>query len=778
MPAASEDGQAHTRPLFREAVVRHSKDGEVLRVPRRFGPRSVARALVGVVGDTTQEMTHLLRRRRSPRVPFVPQVELTDCGAACLGMVLGSYGIASDQQSLRSALGAKRDGVSARRILAVARENGLPGRGVRMEPADFAFIPCPAILHWGMTHFVVLESARRDSITVVDPMSGVRRMSYAEVDRSFTGVALVFEEPPEVNAAAAKPIKTPWRMLTGLLRPRRGWAAVIALSFTLQLIGLLVPFAIKVTTDGIVPDHDRASAEFLVFAVVPFAIALMIVDVGRAMLLTALQAQADYSLVTRLTDHLLHLPFPFFQTRSAGDLLMRVRSTSVVREIVSTSAVTAILDGSLATLALVTAALVDWRSALVAAVVATLQVGVLLVTWRPLTSIARDGLDAQARSHGLLMELLSGVETVKLTGTEDEASRRWANRVSEELNLEIRRGQMHGVSRAAVVALRTAAPFAVLSYGAHRVLDDTMSLGTLFALMALTTMFLTSSAEVASTALRFSLLDSYLQRMADVFTTPRDKEGLPPLEIQGDQFEVVVDRVSHAFSTGGQQVLEDISLVIASGTSLGVAGPSGSGKSTLAMLVAGLFGPMSGRVLYNNCDLARFDARATRAEVGVVSQQAYVFAGSIRENITLGDLSFTDSEIEEAARAACLHDEIVVMPMGYDTVVADGGSTISGGQRQRLAIARALLRQPKLLVLDEATSALDGPTEGRILRHVRAVGTTCVIVAHRLTTIEHCDVIAVLDGGRLAEVGEYHDLSRRGGLFSNLLAGSCDNEDS
>jgi ATP-binding cassette, subfamily B, bacterial len=366
------------------------------------------------------------------------------------------------------------------------------------------------------------------------------------------------------------------------------------------------------------------------------------------------------------------------------------------------------------------------------------------------------------------MEILAGVETLKIAGATRRSAESWSNVFAREVNVEVRRGNLDAVSDALISALRTTAPIIVLIYGTYRMLDGSMTIGRLLAVVALAASFLAPVASLVTTVLRFSVLYGYLQRMQDILATPREQDlgHVEPL----DDFRgrVVVSHVSHRYGETSPLVLEDVSLTVEPGMAVGIVGQSGSGKSTLAMIVAGLHVPAVGRVLFDGKDLAVTDLDSMRNRIAVVSQQSYVFAGTIRSNITLGDDDVPMGAVIAAAKAARIHDEIVAMPMAYDTVVSDGGATISGGQRQRLALARTFLREPVLLVLDEATSALDSVLEAEIFANIRARGITRIVVAHRLSTVADTDVILVMDRGRVVEVGDHRTLIERGGRYAEL----------
>ena len=741
--------------------------GQPLDLPQRAVVRSLVKTLLRAAGRVVAGLLQLTGQRRRG-VQFVPQIELADCGAACLAMVLSHHDVEVDLARLRAMTGANRDGVTGRAIVTAARSLGLRARGVRTDVAGLAQLPTPAILHWNLNHFVVLESqGRKGSLVVVDPAIGRHEVGAEQASRSFTGVALVFEGV-DVDSPESVRNFSPWRLLSGLTRPRRRWVFVLALSLLLQLVALAIPLSTRVIVDRAIPNQDYSILRLLALGAIPLLLLLAVLSAVRSGALVVLQAQLDYSLVTRLTSHLLDLPYAFFQARSSGDLLMRLRSSSVVREIFTNTTLSGLLDGTMVLVALTYIVVVDWRVGVLVAVLAVLQVFVLLAAWSPYRSLAAEKLEAQARSHGVLMEVLSGIETLKIAGAARRSAENWSNFFAREVNVEIRRGSLDAVSDALVSALRTTAPIVVLIYGTYRLLDGSMTIGTLLAVVALTSAFLAPVASLVTTMLRFSVLYGYLQRIQDILATPREQDlgHRTPLERFGGH--VVVDRVSHRYGTTSPLVVEDVSLTIEPGAAVGIVGPSGSGKSTLAMIVAGLHVPSGGRVLYDGQDLAETDLDTVRRRIAVVSQQSYIFAGTIRSNITLGDADIPREAVVAAAKAACIHDEVVAMPMAYDTIVADGGATVSGGQRQRIALARTFVHEPVLLVLDEATSALDSVVEAKIFANVRARGITRFVVAHRLSTVADSDMIVVMDHGRAVEVGDHRSLLERGGRYTEL----------
>jgi ABC-type bacteriocin/lantibiotic exporter with double-glycine peptidase domain len=380
-----------------------------------------------------------------------------------------------------------------------------------------------------------------------------------------------------------------------------------------------------------------------------------------------------------------------------------------------------------------------------------------------------ESLAAEARSQSYAYEMFSAVETLKAAGAERRAVAHWSNLFVTELNVSLRRGRLAAVVDAATSGLRLAAPIAVLLLGAHLVADGRLSLGTMLALAALATAFLEPLATLVATTLQLQLLGSYLGRLDDVFNTPTETAGRdlsPAPELAG---AVRAERLTFAYSRHVPPAVDGVDLDVQPGQVVAIVGRSGSGKSTLGRLLLGLYPPTSGRVLLDGIDLTTLDPRSVRSQVGVVTQDPYIFGLSIRDNVSLGDPSLPLERLQAAAELAGIAADIESMPMGWDTQLVDAGASLSGGQRQRLALARALANQPRILLLDEATSSLDTVTEAQVQANLAALGCTVIVIAHRLATVVDADQIVVMDSGRVVEVGDHRGLVAADGTYAQLV---------
>jgi ATP-binding cassette subfamily B protein len=380
-----------------------------------------------------------------------------------------------------------------------------------------------------------------------------------------------------------------------------------------------------------------------------------------------------------------------------------------------------------------------------------------------------ESLQVESKAQSYTYQLLAGIETLKAAGAEQRAAGHWEALYVDQVNVALARGRLTATVSSVMGTLQMGSPLVVLVYGTYQVLQGQLSLGAMLAAAALATGFLEPLAGLVATGLEVQLTRSYMERINDVLDTPREQEGetvAPARHLAG---HVRAEALSFAYGSLAPPVVRDVSLEVMPGQRLGIAGRSGSGKSTLAKLLLGFYRPSSGRILFDGRELAELEVHSLRRQLGIVTQRPYLFGSSIRENIALADPDIPLEAVVEAATLACIHDEIVAMPMGYDTLLLDGGASLSGGQQQRIALARAVVHRPAILLLDEATSDLDTVTERSVLEHLDSLGCTTIVIAHRMSTIRNADLVLVMDQGRVVERGTHDELIASPGAYRQLV---------
>lgn len=720
----------------------------------------------------------LAERLRLRRVPVVRQLSALECGAACLSMILSYHGRRTRLAELREKLGIGRDGATALAIARAARAEGLRVRAYSLAPGDFKHVQLPAIVHWEFNHFVVVERWTPGKVQIVDPAIGRRHLTAEEFDEGFTGVVMMFE--PGVHFQAGSSTSRPlWRryLLKYILQTPGLLLQIIAASLALQVLGLALPVFTKVVVDFILPGRLNDVLTLAGIGMALLVLSQAVTSYLRAAILIYMQTRLDSRMMLDFFEHLLALPFDFFQQRSSGDLLMRLSSNSVIRELLTSQTLSVILDGSLVLVYLCIILSQAPAFGLIVLSIGTLQVTLLLLTTRRVQRLMQRDLSAQAESQSYLVEALTRIETLKASGAEDRALEHWSNLFFNQLNISLQRMHLSTVIETCMTTLRIFSPILLLWFGAHRVLAGTMSLGTMLALNALAGAFLTPLSSLISNGQRLQLVGSHLDRIADVLEAEaeQDPAGVEPApKLTG---RVELNEVDFRYAPDAPLVLKKISLSIEPGQKVALVGRTGSGKSTLGKLLLGLYTPSGGEILYDGLPLQTLNYRSLRSQFGVVLQESLLFSGSIRQNIAFNDPSLSLERVVEAARLAVIHDEIMQMPMEYETLVSEGSAGLAGGQCQRLALARALAHDPALLLLDEATSHLDVVTERQVDQNLSGVSCTRIVIAHRLSTIRNSDLILVLDQGQIVERGSHQTLLAEGGHYADLVRTQLDVEE-
>jgi ABC-type bacteriocin/lantibiotic exporter with double-glycine peptidase domain len=761
------NGQEEKKSLRSYEQSYDSEDLEITEKLKKIVPSALTHPKTQHASSTQHEGVHKKHRRR---VPVLLQMNVVECGATCLAMILGYYGRETSISEIRERYGIGRDGLLALDIARVARSYGLRVRAISLPENDFRFVSLPAIVHWEFNHFLIVERWSPHAVDVVDPASGRRRMTAREFSAGFTGVVLMLESGLRFDRHTEAPRIT---LRTYLIRYFKQsptiFLQILVATFLLELFGLALPLLTSVLVNQVIPTGMTNMMSMLGIGLLIVLLAQLVITLLRETLLVYLQARIDTTLMVNFFEHLLMLPHRFFQLRSSGDILARINSNTVIRDLISNQFISTLLDGGLIIGYL---AILLWLSPLFAGLtlaIGLLQVALLLLSTPLIRAFSRSELASIGKTQGYVAEMLKGMETLKAAGAEQRAFERWSNLFFGQLNISLRQEYLSATVRTFITILNTFSPMLLLWVGTIQVLDGHMQMGTMLALNMVASTFLGPLASLVSSAQQLQLAHAHLERIADVLEAETEQDvrkvQLPP-QLSG---QIDLEHVSFRYDEQSPHILNDISVHIQAGQKVAIVGKTGSGKSTLGKLLLGFYQPSEGEIRYDGLSLRDLNYQAVRAQFGVVMQDALIFSGSIRQNITFNQPTMSAERMVEAVQAAALQKDILGMPMGYETFVSEGGSALSGGQRQRLALARALASNPAILLLDEATSALDVETERVIERNLNQLSCTQVIIAHRLSTIRNADLILVLDQGKLVECGSHQQLLAKQSYYARLI---------
>ena len=715
--------------------------------------------------------------KRKIATPVLLQMHASECGAACLGSVLGYFGRWVPLTELRKKCEVSRDGSSAASIVRASRHYGLECNGLSIRAGQLKKLELPLILFWQFSHFVVLEGFDANSFYLNDPSTGRRKLSTEEFNQGFSGIALQFKRGPDFSPGGKQPgllgtfgalFAGSWSMITG----------IIVCGLMLTLLALVVPFSLSIFVDDVLENHGNLDR--LVAALLGGGVLVYILSLLKQRFLKRLSVRISVIGRTRGLSRLLRFPLEFFQHRLVGDLTDRVSSMDRIAKNLTDEFIVLIIDIAMSVVLLIAMLTYDVLLALIVVLLAVLH-GMLAHILNAARAVRSQ---AMRREQGLLigvgMQMLSHADNLRMTGADDRFFSRWSGQQARELQARQLYSELGSVNTALpglVAALRSAA---VLGVGGGLVMNGAMTLGTLAGFYILAEMFLAPIGRFLEFADKRQALATDLQRLDDISKTAEhpvfgrrspEPESIATfngrLQLAG---RLELRDVTFGFNKSRPALLKALNLVIKPGQRVAVVGPSGSGKSTLARLAAGVYQPWSGEILFDGHLRDEIPEGVLRQSVSMVDQESVLFSASLRDNLTLWNPAVPDEAIFAATRDARIHDEILIRPHGYSTLVEEGGVNFSGGQRQRLEIARALVGNPTVLILDEATSSLDAATEEDVDDALRRRGVTCLIVAHRLSTVRDCDEIIVLDKGVEVQRGTHEELiADRDGTYYKLV---------
>ena len=705
-------------------------------------------------------------------------MESVECGAAALAMVLGYYGRFVPLEELRAVCGVSRDGAKASSVVAAARHYGLVARGLQAETSVLREMQLPAIIFWAFQHFLVVESIGKrwgkQRVRINDPASGPRWVDLAEFDSGFTGIVLTFEPGPDFTRGGHR-TRVTQALLSRRISTGRALPLVLLASLLLVVPGLITPAFYGFFVDRVLPSASSGYLGPLLGAMAAAAATTLLLTSVQLHYLLRIELRTSMVSSARFFRHLLRLPIDFYMQRQPAEVSKRVSANDTVAEILSRDLATTVVNLILVVFYAGLLVHYDLILGLVGVGMAALNIVVL----RQVARVRTDAVAALRADRGKLMtatfNTLNLIETVKATGAEPDAFARWAGFQAKVITGKQRLGTPTALLTAVPPLLAAADSGLVLLFGGLRAVDGTISIGILLAFQTLLSRMSLPVTQLTDLGERLQDITADLNRLSDVEQYPVasvfTRELAPGAAADTARLEgrLEFDKVTFGYTPLGPPVISELSFSVVPGSRIAVVGGSGSGKSTVGRLTVGLFEPWSGEILLDGRPRADLSRAVVASSVAYVDQDPCLFDGTVRDNLTLWDDATPDDAVVAALRDAELFNMITARPGGVNSLVAEGGRNFSGGQRQRLELARALVGNPSLLVLDEATSALDPETERIITDNLRRRGCASLVIAHRLSTIRDADEILVLSKGKVVERGRHRELMELDGHYAALL---------
>ncbi|EKM4143027.1 peptidase domain-containing ABC transporter [Escherichia coli] len=687
-----------------------------------------------------RQIINLLDLRWQRRVPVIHQTETAECGLACLAMICGHFGKNIDLIYLRRKFNLSARGATLAGINGIAEQLGMATRALSLELDELRVLKTPCILHWDFSHFVVLVSVKRNRYVLHDPARGIRYISREEMSRYFTGVALEVWPGSEFQSETLQTRISLRSLINSIYGIKRTLAKIFCLSVVIEAINLLMPVGTQLVMDHAIPAGDRGLLTLISAALMFFILLKAATSTLRAWSSLVMSTLINVQWQSGLFDHLLRLPLAFFERRKLGDIQSRFDSLDTLRTTFTTSVIGFIMDSIMVVGVFVMMLLYGGYLTWIVLCFTTIYIFIRLVTYGNYRQISEECLVREARAASYFMETLYGIATVKIQGMVGIRGAHWLNMKIDAINSGIKLTRMDLLFGGINTFVTACDQIVILWLGAGLVIDNQMTIGMFVAFSSFRGQFSERVASLTSFLLQLRIMSLHNERIADIALHEKE-EKKPEIEIVAHMGPISLETngLSYRYDSQSAPIFSALSLSVAPGESVAITGASGAGKTTLMKVLCGLFEPDSGRVLINGIDIRQIGINNYHRMIACVMQDDRLFSGSIRENICGFAEEMDEEWMVECARASHIHDVIMNMPMGYETLIGELGEGLSGGQKQRIFIARALYRKPGILFMDEATSALDSESEHFVNVAIKNMNITRVIIAHRETTLRTVD---------------------------------------
>ena len=687
-----------------------------------------------------RQIINLLDLRWQRRVPVIHQTETAECGLACLAMICGHFGKNIDLIYLRRKFNLSARGATLAGINGIAEQLGMATRALSLELDELRVLKTPCILHWDFSHFVVLVSVKRNRYVLHDPARGIRYISREEMSRYFTGVALEVWPGSEFQSETLQTRISLRSLINSIYGIKRTLAKIFCLSVVIEAINLLMPVGTQLVMDHAIPAGDRGLLTLISAALMFFILLKAATSTLRAWSSLVMSTLINVQWQSGLFDHLLRLPLAFFERRKLGDIQSRFDSLDTLRATFTTRVIGFIMDSIMVVGVFVMMLLYGGYLTWIVLCFTTIYIFIRLVTYGNYRQISEECLVREARAASYFMETLYGIATVKIQGMVGIRGAHWLNMKIDAINSGIKLTRMDLLFGGINTFVTACDQIVILWLGAGLVIDNQMTIGMFVAFSSFRGQFSERVASLTSFLLQLRIMSLHNERIADIALHEKE-EKKPEIEIVAHMGPISLETngLSYRYDSQSAPIFSALSLSVAPGESVAITGASGAGKTTLMKVLCGLFEPDSGRVLINGIDIRQIGINNYHRMIAYVMQDDRLFSGSIRENICGFAEEMDEEWMVECARASHIHDVIMNMPMGYETLIGELGEGLSGGQKQRIFIARALYRKPGILFMDEATSALDSESEHFVNVAIKNMNITRVIIAHRETTLRTVD---------------------------------------